>query len=85
LAYFCVLYEKVLTDMKMSFTNVVTAIQHFNYDELEEVRHITDKLLIEMRRNEILKNAKQAKKDYEIGQLESFDSIQDIRKRLSSL
>jgi DNA-binding helix-hairpin-helix protein with protein kinase domain len=71
--------------MKMSFTNVVTAIQHFNYDELEEVRHITDKLLIEMRRNEILKNAKQAKKDYEIGQLESFDSIQDIRKRLSSL
>jgi DNA-binding helix-hairpin-helix protein with protein kinase domain len=71
--------------MKMSFTNVVTAIQHFNYDELEEVRHITDKLLIEMRRNEILKNAKQAKKDYEIGQLESFDTIQDIRKRLSSL
>jgi DNA-binding helix-hairpin-helix protein with protein kinase domain len=71
--------------MKMSFTNVVTAIQHFNYDELEEVRHITDKLLIEMRRNEILKNAKQAKKDYEIGQLESFDIIQDIRKRLSSL
>ncbi|MFN3851277.1 MAG: hypothetical protein ACK4NY_17710 [Spirosomataceae bacterium] len=69
----------------MSFTNVIWAIQHFNYDELEEVRHITDKLLIELRRDEILKNAKQAKKDYDKGELEVFDNIQDVRKRLENL
>lgn len=69
----------------MSFTNVISAIQHFNYDELEEVRHITDKLLIELRRDEILKNAKQAKKDYDKGELEVFDNIQDVRKRLGNL
>ncbi len=67
------------------FVDIVEDVTSLNTEEMAEIRDIINKILIEKRREEFLKNHEEALRDAAEGKLFSSNSISDIKKRLDEL
>ncbi len=64
------------------FVDIVEQVTSLDVEEMQEIRDIISKVLVEKRREEILKNHFEALKDVEEGKLFSSDNPEEIKKRL---
>lgn len=64
------------------FVDIVEDVTSLNVEEMEEIRDIISKILVEKRREEFLKNHEEALKDAREGKLFSSNNIEEIRKWL---
>ena len=60
------------------FIDIVEDVTSLSIEEMEEIKRIIEKILIEKRRDEILANHQQAIKDARAGKLFSSDNINEI-------
>jgi len=66
----------------MAFAELIEDVQKLNYDELEELKMLTDKYLIEMERDRLYQSHLDSVKEYESGNLKSSSDINELRKIL---
>ena len=65
------------------FIDIVDDVTSLSLSELEEIKHIIEKILIEKRREEILKSGEEAKKEYKENKLKFYDSANDLMNTLN--
>jgi hypothetical protein len=70
--------------MEITFNEFVEHIRELSIEEKEEIKFILEKELIEARKDEILNNYKDTKKEEAEGQLEFSDDITILKKILDS-
>jgi hypothetical protein len=68
--------------MAITFENLVDEVYKLDTEGKEHLKELLEKQLIEERREEILQNAIESKKEYEAGELE-FDTAENILKKLN--
>lgn len=65
------------------FADIVEEVTSLNMEEMQEIRDIISKILIEKRREEILKNHGEALKDAQEGKLKFYDNSSDLLNALN--
>ena len=70
--------------MKTS-TDIIEKVSALSLEEMEEVESVLKKIIIERRREEILKNHEEALKDYKEGKLFSSNNADELVKLLNNL
>jgi predicted DNA-binding protein (UPF0278 family) len=66
----------------MTFAELVEAVRERPREELEEVRSIIDRLIIEARREEILENARESYREYQEGRLKGSSDVDELMRLL---
>ncbi|MFI5221763.1 MAG: hypothetical protein ACHQK8_05520 [Bacteroidia bacterium] len=64
------------------FADIVEDVKTLNEEELEEIKHIADKLIVEAARQRILGNGIKAKKEFKAGKLKSYSNFQKLKSDL---
>ncbi len=64
------------------FADIVEEVTSLKIEEMEEIRDIISKKLVEKRREEFLKNHMEALEDAREGKLFSSNNFEEIKKRL---
>ena len=65
------------------FIDIVDDVTSLSLSELEEIKHIIEKILIEKRREEILKSGEDAKKEHNENKLKFYNSANDLMNTLN--
>ena len=65
------------------FVDIVEDVTSLSIDEMEEIKRIIEKVLIERRREEIAKSGEEAKKEYREGNLKFYDNTNDLMNSLN--
>ena len=65
------------------FAEIVEDVQKLNGEQLEELHDLTEKYLVEQKRNEILVSYKKAKSDYKKGKLKGSRKMDELKKMLN--
>ncbi len=65
------------------FADIVDNVTSLSLSEMEEIKHIIEKILIEKRRDEILQSGKNAKAELKDGKLKFYDSANDLMNTLN--
>lgn len=65
------------------FIDIVDDVTSLSLSELEEIKHIIEKILIEKRREEILKSGEEGKTEFEKNKLKFYDSGNDLMNSLN--
>lgn len=65
------------------FVDIVEDVTSLNTEEMAEIRDIINKILIEKRREEFLKNHEEALKDAAEGKLKFYDNPTDLINALN--
>lgn len=68
--------------MSISFASIVEEVQRLSVEEKEELRHLLDKYLIEIRRDEIYQHYLESKSAERDGKLFTPKDDDDLRKWL---
>ena len=69
--------------MSISFGSIVEQVQTLSSLEMEELRDLLEKYLIEERRAEIYRNYRQSLKEHRAGKLRFSSKIDDLKKALA--
>lgn len=69
----------------MTFAELVEAVRERPREELEEVRSIIDRLIIEARREEILENARESYREHQEGRLKSSSDVNELMSDVDEL
>ncbi len=67
----------------VTFSDIGDRATSLDIDEMEELKEIISKVLIEKRREEILRNHEESKELYSIGKLKFYDNSTDILNALN--
>ncbi len=65
------------------FVDIVEEVTSLNTEEMEEMRNIINKILIEKRREEFLKNKTESEQLYKEGKLKFYDNASDFINALN--
>ncbi len=65
-----------------TFADIVEEVTSLKVQEMEKIRDIISKILVEKRREEFLKNHFEALKDAQEGKLFSSNNFEEIKKHL---
>jgi ectoine hydroxylase-related dioxygenase (phytanoyl-CoA dioxygenase family) len=65
------------------FVDIVEDVTSLSVKEMEEIKNIIEKLLIEKKREEILKSIEEAKKEAKEGKLKFYDNSNDLMSSLN--
>jgi ectoine hydroxylase-related dioxygenase (phytanoyl-CoA dioxygenase family) len=65
------------------FVDIVEDVTSLSLSEMEEIKRIIEKVLIEKRRDEILQSGEEAKKELKEGRLKFSDSANDLMNMLN--
>ncbi|MBY0476564.1 MAG: hypothetical protein K2Q24_02890 [Chitinophagaceae bacterium] len=65
------------------FIDIVDEVTALSLSEMEEMKRIIEKVLIEKRREEILKSGEEGKGEYEKNKLKFYDSANDLMNSLN--
>ena len=68
-----------------TFAELVNEIQQLSMEELEELHSLTEKYLIELRREQFLKDHEASLKEYREGKLIFTNDIKKLREQLDNL
>jgi len=60
------------------FVDIVEEVTSLSIDEMEEIKRIIEKVLIEKRREEIAQSGEDAKTEYKEGKLKFYDNPDDL-------
>ena len=66
-----------------AFSDIVDKATSLDIDEMEELKEIISKVIIERRREEILNNHEESKKLYSVCKLKFYDNATDILNALN--
>ena len=69
--------------MATAFHKVVEEINQLNLEEKEQVKEITEKMIIEDRRKDIKKNVEISRKEFAEGKTKSFNNVDDLINSLT--
>ena len=69
----------------VTFSELVETVEHLSQEEMEELRDILRKKLMEKREQEILKASEDASREYEEGKTISLSSPQEIKSYFNDL
>ena len=64
------------------FADIVEDVKTLNEEELEEIKHIAGKLMIEAARQRIYNNGLEAKKEFEEGKLKTYSNFDELKSDL---
>ncbi len=67
------------------FADVVDKVQEFDYEELVELQELTNKYIIEMKRDQIEIAHKESMEEYNSGKLHFTSDINELESILDSL
>lgn len=67
------------------FAEVVDEVQKFDFEELVELNELTNKYIIEMKRDEIILAHNESIEEYEAGKLHFTSDIDELESILDSL
>ena len=68
--------------MSTNFAGVVDEVRELSLDEKTELKDILESYIIEERRDEILQNCEEGRKEYEEGKLVFSSNIDELMKSL---
>ena len=68
--------------MSTNFAGVVDEVRELSLDEKTELKDILESYIIEERRDEILRNCEEGRKEYEEGKLVFSSNIDELMKSL---
>jgi hypothetical protein len=69
----------------MAFAELIEDVKKLSYDELEELKHLADKYLIELERERLHQSHVDSVKEYEEGKHKSSSDINELKKILDSV
>ncbi|OGU17573.1 MAG: hypothetical protein A2X61_15350 [Ignavibacteria bacterium GWB2_35_12] len=69
----------------MAFAELIEDVKKLSYDELEELKHLADKYLIELEREGLYQSHIDSIKEYEEGKLTSSSDINELKKILDNV
>ena len=69
----------------MAFAELIEDVKKLSYDELEELKHLADKYLIELERERLDQSHVDSVKEYEEGKLKSSSDINELKKILGNV
>ncbi|MEI6594087.1 MAG: hypothetical protein WCO28_00895 [Bacteroidota bacterium] len=64
------------------FADIVEDVKTLNEEELEEIKHIADKLMIEAARQRIYNNGLVAKNEFKEGKLKNYSNFDELKSDL---
>lgn len=64
------------------FADIVEDVKTLNEEELEEIKHIADKLMIEAARQRIYNNGLLAKNEFNEGKLKNYSNFDELKSDL---
>lgn len=68
--------------MDILFNQFIDMVRELSLEEKEEIKSILEKDIIESRRAEIYQNYLDSKKEYNNGNLNFYDNIDDLKKSI---
>ena len=68
-----------------TFANIVEEIQNLSTDEIHEIHVITEKYLIERRRDEFLKNHEESMNEFLEGKMKFTSNVDELMAKLENL
>lgn len=68
--------------MNTNFAGVVEEVKQLSFDEKRELKDLLENYLIEERRQEILENGEQSKKEFQSGELKFSSDIDELIETL---
>ena len=68
--------------MSTNFAGVVDEVQDLSLDEKAELKELLESYIIEERRDEILRNCEEGRKEYEEGRLAFTSDVDDLMASL---
>ena len=68
--------------MSVTVHKIIEEFDELSIEEKEEAKEIMDKLMIEARREEILRGGEEARKEHHEGKLKAYDNADDFMKSL---
>lgn len=65
-----------------TLANIVEEVKHLSLEEMEELRHLTERYIVEKRRQEFASDHEESLKEYKGGKLTFSSDINELRKSL---
>jgi hypothetical protein len=65
-----------------SFAEIVEEIKNLDYDDLQEINHITSRYMIEKERDRIKKSHEESLQEYKDGVLKFSSNFDELKKEL---
>lgn len=65
------------------FADIVDEVTSLSINEMEEIKRIIEKILVEKKREEIFKNGKETKEESKEGKLKFYDTTNDLMNSLN--
>ena len=69
----------------MSFAEIVEDVQKLSFDELQELKILTDKYIIEIERERLYQSHLESLKEYDEGKLKGSSDINELKKMLDEV
>ena len=68
--------------MSATVHKIIEEFDELSIEEKEEAKEVLDNLMIEARREDILRGGEEAKKEHREGKLKAYDNAEDFMKSL---